>query len=59
MNDCIKLLNTEMMETKNEHTGALIEQNGLLFHMVTYSSYTTPLFLIYTTFNILFTYRNF
>jgi hypothetical protein len=40
----IKLLNTEMKENKNGHTGDLIEHTGLFICKVAYSSYDAPLF---------------
>jgi hypothetical protein len=37
VNAGIKLLNTEMKETKNGHTGELNKHTGLFFHKVAYS----------------------
>jgi len=42
----IKLLNTKTKETKNRHTGDLVEHNGLFFRMDAYSNYDIPLFLL-------------
>jgi hypothetical protein len=42
----IKLLNTKTKETKNGHTGDLVEHNGLFFRMDAYSNYDIPLFLL-------------
>jgi hypothetical protein len=44
MDDGIKLLNREMKETNNGHTGYFVEDNGLFFCNISYSSYDTPSF---------------
>jgi hypothetical protein len=41
----IKLLNTEMKETKNGHTGNAVQHNGFLFRKVSYPSNDAPVFV--------------